>query len=191
MNILICGDSFAADYSMISDAAYPGWPQILGTAHNVTNVAQAGCSEYKIYLQLQAADVSRHDAVIIWHTSPFRIYVKQHPYLDHSSFHRNSDLIYHDIMHHDFDDKEILKTFFEKYFDLDHAKFVHTLMRKEIAQALHTIPSFHLGIDLPDVDFDATDLFKHHRGHVNHLDQIANQTIADTLQRWLSAHLPQ
>ena len=51
MKILICGDSFAADWTV----KYPGqgWPNMLAEIHEVTNLAQAGCSEYKILKQLE------------------------------------------------------------------------------------------------------------------------------------------
>lgn len=186
MNLLICGDSFAADYSVAGELDYPGWPQILSKKHTVTNVAQAGCSEYKIYLQLKRSDLSRFDRVIIFHTSPYRIYVKEHPYLKDTKLHSNSDLIYNDIINHPrFEDKEILATFFEKYFDLDYANFVHQLIQREIAKILGTIPSFHMGVNLPQLDFDASNLFKSHRGTVNHFDQTGNQWLADILEQWI------
>jgi len=189
MNILICGDSFAADYSVIGTLDYPGWPQILGMKHNVTNVAQAGCSEYKIYLQLKQSDLDRFDGVIVFHTSPYRIYVKQHPYLSDTKLHCNSDLIYYDIINQpEFKDKEILSTFFEKYFDLDYAKFVHVLIQQEITKLLHKVFSFHIGLALPHLDFDASDLFERHRGQVNHFDPIGNKQLADILEQWIQKH---
>jgi len=47
MKILICGDSFAADWTV----KYPGqgWPNMLAQQHEIVNLAQAGCSEYKIF----------------------------------------------------------------------------------------------------------------------------------------------
>ena len=47
-NILIIGDSFAADWTV----KYPtvvGWPNLLAKNYNVVNLAQAGAGEYKIY----------------------------------------------------------------------------------------------------------------------------------------------
>ena len=48
--LLICGDSFAADWQV----KYPqgqGWCNLITQYYHVTNVAQAGCSEYRIYQQ--------------------------------------------------------------------------------------------------------------------------------------------
>ena len=50
--ILICGDSFAADWSKKYDGV--GWVNMIENEHVVTNIAEAGVSEYKIYKQLGA-----------------------------------------------------------------------------------------------------------------------------------------
>ncbi len=42
--LLIAGDSFAADWL----SGESGWPNLLANEYDVTNVAQAVCSEYKI-----------------------------------------------------------------------------------------------------------------------------------------------
>ena len=48
-NILICGDSFAADWTKKYDGT--GWVNMLTKDHTITNIAEAGVSEYKIYKQ--------------------------------------------------------------------------------------------------------------------------------------------
>jgi hypothetical protein len=55
MNLLICGDSFAADWTV----KYPGegWPNLMSKIHNVTNLAQAGCGEYKVLKQLESVNL--------------------------------------------------------------------------------------------------------------------------------------
>ena len=50
--LLIAGDSFAADWSKKYKNAC-GWVNTLCEDYDVTNVAQAGASEYKIYNQLK------------------------------------------------------------------------------------------------------------------------------------------
>ena len=65
MKILICGDSFAADWTI----KYPdkkGWPNLLAEHHNVINLAQAGCGEYKILLQLLSVDFTQFDQIIVY-----------------------------------------------------------------------------------------------------------------------------
>ena len=50
MKILIAGDSFAADWKIKHSGN--GWVNMLSNDYDVTNIAQAGASEYKIYQQL-------------------------------------------------------------------------------------------------------------------------------------------
>ena len=53
MKILILGDSFATDWT----SKYPqgkGWPNLLAEKFDVTNLAQAGISEYKILKQIKS-----------------------------------------------------------------------------------------------------------------------------------------
>ena len=49
--LLIAGDSFAADWTIKYKGE--GWVNTLCEDYDVTNVAQAGVSEYKIYNQLK------------------------------------------------------------------------------------------------------------------------------------------
>lgn len=189
MNILICGDSFASDYSVTGQSLeYIGWPQLLAKNYNITNLAQAGCGEYKIYLQTQQANIKNFDCAIIFHTSPYRIYVKEHPTLKDTCLHKNSDLIYHDIKNQDwFEDQQVLTTFFEKYFDLDHAKFVHELIQEKIKKFMIGIPTFHTGINLCDLNFDASYIFKKYRGNVNHFDRLGNELMAKQINKWIQS----
>jgi len=187
MNILICGDSFAANYNAAGVLEYPGWPQILSKNHNITNLAQAGCSQYKIYLQIQKAQLSTFDRVIIFHTSPYRIYIKDHPYLKNTQLHYASDLIYNDIENQSpFEDQQLLVKFFKKYFDLEHAEFIHQLIYEKIVAIMSTVPTFHAGINLPNLTLDTSNIFKKHRGNVNHFDKVGNQIIAQNISNWIN-----
>ena len=99
-NILIIGDSFAADWSTKYNN-YLGWPNLLAQSHSVTNLAQAGVSEHKIYKQLcSVQDLSVYDVVIVAHTSPFRVPTKRHPMHSKDVLHKDADLIYSDIEYH-------------------------------------------------------------------------------------------
>ena len=131
MNVLILGDSWAADWSE-QHSEYLGWPNIVAEQHTVTNIAQAGVSQYSICKQLQYYPGVNHDAVIISITSPYRIYTPQHP-VHQTGLHANSDLIYTDIEYHateNPDNKRLLsaKQFYEHHFDTQHAEFVHQQM---------------------------------------------------------------
>lgn len=192
-NILICGDSFASDWTIKYEGT--GWPNMLAKDYCVTNLAQAGCSEYKIYLQLLNADISKYDAIIVSHTSPNRIYVKQHPVHHNDVLHKHSDLLYTDIAEHVKQNKSLkpILDFYENYFDLDYATFTHNLICKEIEQYIkqYNVPVLHItNIDWNDLHaFDNTvnfyNLFQTHRGLINHYDDVANKEIYQTVKNFI------
>ena len=124
-NILIIGDSFAADWST-KYKDYLGWPTLLAQSHTVTNLAQAGVSEHKIYKQLcSVQDLSVYDVVIVAHTSPFRVPTKRHPMHSKDVLHKDADLIYTDIEYHSnrlkniFNKSFIINIFFIKFIIFD------------------------------------------------------------------------
>lgn len=193
MKILIAGDSFAADWTIAKDVV--GWPNLLANEFDVTNVAQAGCSQYKIYKQLLSVDLSKFDAVIIAHTSPNRIYVKDHPVHYSSVLHKNSDLIYSDIKEHSVTNKKLqpIIDYFENYFDVDYAQFTHTLICKEIDALLSTFEgkTIHLtGFDWATLyQFKDLQVFAniaiHDQGLANHFDLAGNEKVYQTVKRLL------
>jgi len=99
INILVVGDSFAAKWPF----AKLGWVDILSYRHNVTNLAMAGCGEYKILKQLQSVDITKFDLIIVSHTSPSRIHTPTHP-IHVEGFHKNCDLLANETNCLDFSD---------------------------------------------------------------------------------------
>ena len=72
MKVLITGDSFAADWQK----KYPskkGWVNILADRYQVTNIAQAAVSEYKIWQQIKSVDLNKFDTIIVSHVNSFTI----------------------------------------------------------------------------------------------------------------------
>lgn len=191
MKILITGDSFAADWAVAKNLV--GWPNLLANDFDVVNIAQAGCSEYKIYNQLLSVDLSQFDSIVVAHTSPNRLYVKNHPVHSSSILHKNSDLIYADIKEHASTDKNLypIVDYFEKYFDIEYAEFVHTLICKEIDLLLSKFDGnvIHL------TGFDWTTLYKfnnlqvfsdlaiHDCGLANHFDAKGNEKVYQTVKK--------
>lgn len=183
--ILICGDSFAADWSCRKSLS--GWPNFLADHHDVTNLAQAGCGQYKIYLQLRSVNLSDFDTVVVSHTSPNRLYVKKHPI--HTGIHINSDLIYSDIKAHSKKDARLspIVDYFENYFDLQYAEFVHSLICKEIDQLLYGHAVIHMtGFDwsglykFPDlISFEK--IAARGKGYANHFDPSGNKLVYQTI----------
>ena len=121
--ILIAGDSFAADWTVKHQGK--GWVNMLSEIYDVTIIAQAGVSEYKIIKQIQSSNLTQYSHIIISHTSPFRIPVKEHPLHSMDILHSNCDLIYTDIKKHALLDPSLkpMIEYFEKYFDFEHAKY--------------------------------------------------------------------
>jgi hypothetical protein len=96
--ILICGDSFAADWSKKYEGK--GWVNMIENDHVITNIAEAGVSEYKIYKQLISFDLTQFDLVIVAHTSPYRVVTRLHPVHYNNSLHKHADLLFGDIEYH-------------------------------------------------------------------------------------------
>lgn len=190
--ILICGDSFAADWST-TNPRLSGWPNVLSTMYNVTNIAQAGCGEYKVLKQIQSVNLAAFDAVIVAHTSPNRIYCKEHP-IHTNKLHVNADLIYSDLLAQaDIPDVKVALDFFARYFDTDHARDISNLIGNEICNILgqYNINQFHIvssisSKEYPDFpSFNINNLFKNHRGSVNHLDSVGNAKMLKIITSWL------
>jgi hypothetical protein len=185
--LLICGDSFAADWT----AKYQrlGWPNMLSQEYNITNLAQAGCSEYKIYQQLTSVNLQKFDNIIVSHTSPYRLYVKKHPIHYNDPLHKNSDLIYSDIK--EYKELSSIVNYYENYFDLDYAKFIHNLICKEIDQLTKNYCTLHItSFDWKDlynfsnmINFE--DIFKKHRGLVNHYSEDGNNLVFEKIKSYL------
>lgn len=191
----MCGDSFAADWSQ----QFPdqtGWPNLLADCHGVTNLAQAGCSQYRIYQQLVSQDLASYDAVIISHTSPYRIYVANHPIHSKDSLHANSDLIYSDVKEHAGNHPELqsLVDYFERWFDLEQARFMHGLLCEHMDRMVRQCGRawLHL-INLPWQDLyqfdhmiDLGSRFPVQPGLTNHYDTKTNQDIFRMVNQWVN-----
>lgn len=179
LRILIAGDSFAAKVQEYIQTV--GWPELLAESFDVVNLAQAGCSEYRIWQQLVTADLSKFDCVLVSHTSPYRVAIRQHP-VHKTGFHQNCDAIYEDIKSHRVD---TLIDFFENYFDMNYAQDIHRLIGQEIAQHLTSIPSIHMchvEKNLPcnyEHMLDFSDIWKKYPGPVNHYSADGNQTVLE------------
>ena len=188
MNILICGDSFAADWQM----KYPdkkGWPNFLADEHKVINLAQAGCGEFKILKQLQSVMLSDFDKIIIAHSSPFRLYVKNHP-VHTDQLHSNCDLIYSDIKEHSKNNKKLLTLvdYFENYFDLDYAVDIHNITCEKIDQITKKFKPIHItgfeweGLYQFDNMINFNYIFKKYKGIINHYSPEGNDEVYGYIQ---------
>ena len=193
MNVLILGDSWAADWSE-QHSEYLGWPNIVAQKHTVTNIAQAGVSQYSILKQLDTVQPLDYDAVIISITSPYRVYTPQHP-VHTSGLHANSDLIYTDCEHHateNPDNKRLLsaKAYFEHHYDLDYADAIHHSMVDRCLDRLDSRNTIVTSNIKNNIDFigghlyiDGYPVYQSYPGKINHLSAEGNEIFSDIILR--------
>ena len=185
--ILICGDSFAADWTV----KYPGmgWPNLLAEKYDVMNLAQAGCGEYKIYQQLSSVDLSLFDYIIVFHTSPTRLHTPFHPIHHSDPLHHSSDFIYTDVKDYSKMNAELAPVvkYFENFFDLEHATFMHGLVCARIEQLLLPYRVIHATGILWDNLYqfknmvDYSKFAKPNVGNLNHYDPRTNVFVYEDL----------
>jgi hypothetical protein len=192
--ILIFGDSFAADWTV----KYPnmlGWPNMLGKAFDVTNMAQAGVSEYKIYQQVMTvSDLDQYDFFLISHTSPYRSVTRRHPVHCQDPLHKNADLIMSDIDYHSSRWRNIFNfslnaatEYFRHHYDDEFHETIYGLFRKSINERLpqdqvivcnnFITPAAHR--ELHFCDF--SEIQKQHPGLINHVSTKGNELICQQL----------
>jgi hypothetical protein len=186
IKILIAGDSFAAKWPF----ARLGWVDILAHKHNVVNVAQAGCGEYKILKQVEKANLKDFDLVIVSHTSPGRVHTPDHP-IHKIGFHKNCDLLANDIMDRNSWFNPNLRTaqgWFKYHYDDEYQIDIYKLIRKQIYELLENMPyismthlpiSKDLTIESNNIDF--SDLWAKERGSINHYTPQGNRIIYEKI----------
>lgn len=186
--LLICGDSFAADWQTKFPTSF-GWPNLLSNQFDVTNLAQAGCSQYKILKQLRSVNLAKFDKIIISHTSPYRLYVENHPFHHSDELHHSSDFIYADVKEQATIDHRLapLVEYFEKYYDLTYAEEIFVLLCKEIFDitkaydVLHLVHTFNSQFIKFDHQIQCDDVFKQYPGLMNHYSDEGNKIIYDKI----------
>lgn len=185
--LLIVGDSFAANWTKKYPNLY-GWPNMLEFNFIVTNLAQAGVSEYKIYKQLENVDTSKFDHIIVSHTSAYRIPIIEHPIHKGDLLHNNCDIIYSDAKEHT--DNPVMKTateFYNSIFDPEYFCFVNDLIYKQIynlvPNAIHItfFDSFY-----PKNVLKFEKVFLSCKGKTNHLNQNGNEIVYKKLLKKLN-----
>lgn len=188
IDILIAGDSFAAKWPF----AKLGWVDILSHRHNVTNLAMAGCGEYKILKQIQSVDLSKFDLIIVSHTSPSRIHTPEHP-LHKEGFHKNCDLLANDIIDRSNWFNPSLKAaqgYFKYHYDDNYQIDIYNLIRRSILDTINKKP--YLSLTHTDISRDLTiesdcldfsDLWKRERGPINHYTIAGNRIIYESIMK--------
>jgi hypothetical protein len=186
--ILICGDSF----SSLHDDEF-AWTNLIKQDFFVTNLSQRGCSEYKIYKQILSQNIHTYDYVIISHTSPYRLHTLENPIHINNPLYKDSCFIYSDVKKHATKNTNIspLVNFFEKYFDLDYAEYIHNLILKDIEKLcpVNTLHISHLewkNLHRFSNHLDFNNVFLSHRGQTNHYDIKGNKIVYETIREKLT-----
>jgi hypothetical protein len=141
MQVLIVGDSFAADWS-VQNAIHVGWPNLLAKQVSVNNLARAGISQFRILQQLQSVCLDDYNWILVCNTSPLRMVTRQHP-VHVDALHSASDLIFADLEYHQSNlsnNKNPALTcaydFFRYHYDEDFQCFVYHAVLKSMLEIL-------------------------------------------------------
>lgn len=187
VKILICGDSFAADWTL-QHSHLSGWVNLLAEIHDVTNIAQAGVGEYKILKQVRSANLELYDAIIVVHTSPNRVHVEHNPLHGDSVLHKDCDFIFTDII--DSNSKSLVVKagidYFKYVFDEQYYADLYDLMYAEIVRVTPASKTLHLSFfkDMQS-DINLHNVFVKNSGTMNHLNAYGNQQVMNEVTQWL------
>lgn len=181
--LLIAGDSFAAPYPNDVDT---GWPNLLKGIYEVTNVAQAGISEYKILKQLENfSNIGQFDYIIVAHTSPYRVHTRKS--IHNTALHKNCDLLMSDVEAKTFTLDPAIKSakgYFKYHFDPDYYQDIYFLIRKEISNITRYVPTLHIDhfdMALPYAKekyrLDLSSMWPYYQGNINHYTKQGNEIV--------------
>jgi len=196
MKILITGDSWEANWN-VKHKTYTGWPNILADYFDITNIAQAGVSQYKICKQIDSVNLDDYDFIIFGITSPYRIYTPNHPVHKQDKLHSNSDLIFTDIEYHlsqnPTDDLKSIMNFYHNHFDVEYAEFIHKLLINWALSKLDknkTIISSNIennkNFITKDFNFlDGYEISASYPGLINHTSEEGNQIFAKEVIKYI------
>ena len=186
LKILLAGDSFSAKWP----DSPSGWPELLKHEFKITNLSQAGVSEYKILKQIKSQKLDNYDFIIVNHTSPFRVHTANS--IHNTALHSNCDLIFTDVeANYNDKDERVVTAFnwFKHHYDEEYQIDIYKMIREEISRLVGDRK--YLAIDhtptSSDYRFEKNYLnFTHHwlsnRGLVNHYTESGNQHVAATIK---------
>lgn len=185
--LLIIGDSFSSDWTKKYKYNGDGWVNMLSNNYDVTNLSQAGVSEYKVYLQLDSINPKDYDHIIVSHTSAYRIPIQEHPIHKGDILHKDCDIIYADVVEHM--ENPIMKTAYDFYCDIfnpEYFSFINNLIFDRIygiiPNATH-ITFFDSFYDDRVMKFE--NVLLKNKGLINHLNEIGNKLMYNKLLKVL------
>jgi len=171
----------------------------LAQQHQVTNLAQAGVSEYRIYQQLRSVeDLTVFDVVIVAHTSPLRVPTRRHPMHSDDILHKNADLIYSDIVYHASRLKNIFnrrlhaaREFYRYHYDDEFFEDSYWLFREKINTILAdknviTLVTFADQVATEKYVLNFADLLNTQPGLINHYSEEGNRLVYAKIQELIA-----
>lgn len=192
MNVLICGDSFAADWTLQHPDVL-GWPNLLANDYSVTNIAEAGVSEYKILKQLKSTTLDNYNAVIIVHTSMSRVHIEKHP-IHTNGLHKNCDLIYNDLVNATRKNSVVQAgiDYFKYIFDTEYYKDLYEMLLDRILDTTRrsislNITFFDNPVHYPFGCVNLKSIHDAHPGFANHLNDQGNELVYKRIDQWLKS----
>lgn len=187
-NILICGDSFAADWTVKYNGYY-GWPNLLAQKYEVTNIAQAGVGQYKILKQLQSVDIEKYTTIITSFTSPYRVHTQHHPVHFDDALHKDCDLLANDIEYYfnkrkDNESLVTAKNYFKYHFDFEYYNDIYELLINKCMDLIGDKKHIQIS-NLDYVSKKWSDLILKNKGLINHLSEKGNVLVYNKIVNML------
>jgi hypothetical protein len=176
MKIFVFGDSFAAHPD--------GWVSMLDG--DITNFAENGIGEYKIYKKILSN--LGFDKAIVCHTSPWRVHTRVHPIHKYDKIRPNNDFLLNDVEYHSKinNDMSVVNEYLKKYYDPNYQLDTYNLFVKEILSMKHTLNiTFHDKDDTVKIKNNFSHVWKEHPGNINHMSEQGNKLVAELVGKLL------
>lgn len=175
--ILVAGDSYASDWNQ----DYEWWKLLAHLSGcEVDSIAQAGSSEYRILKSL--TNFEDYDIIIVFHTSPYRIYTEQNIIHQSSITHKNSDYLIGDTINHGGRIGKAMKGYVEHLYNEEYSLYQHIKVLEDIIDITKNKHTFHTsGFDYNDIYHipDFYNITKIWKGNVCHMCREGNERIAN------------
>lgn len=180
MKILIVGDSFAVPVHQES------WSVKLSAIYDTTNLSQAGCTEYHILKQLKSVDINNFDFIIVCHTSPYRLYVPQHP-IHTEGMHKNAGLLPNDVEYHSNRIQNwfngglhAARSFIKYHYSEQYQTDIYDLIKNKISNIIKKQKKIEMSW-WENSDVGLQQLYTEFPGTINHMTAAANQSLLEQI----------
>ncbi len=188
--IWIFGDSFSSNLENVS------WTHILAREfeEEISIQSSNGISEFRILGQIKENInlINEGDLVIVCHTNPFRVYIPDNiPYPARLvQSHPNCDLVISDSMNRGWLWKVISKIYYKYFFDETYHQAIFDLFVEEEISLLETKTTNIIEVSgFKGFDHSFDYIFESYPGTINHMSELGNMMLADTISEILDVQL--